>query len=156
MTLPHANDGTGRRVAAHHPGRIYDTTARALLKERKFDPEDLNKTLISEKEPGPAIPPWRSAFLKGHFEVVQWLLRNGALASPRDAVDDGGIDAAIRRRDVRQEDNNDFWGSGPNDRRCGRGHETPEESRILFNYCAREYLSYHRRRRRHRHHPWQN
>ena len=43
--------------------------------------------------------PLRIALQRGHFEVVQWLLQNGALA-PRDAVDGGGIDVMVMRTDL--------------------------------------------------------
>ena len=45
--------------------------------------------------------PLRVALENGHFEVVQWLILNGALAL-RDDMDGGGIDDAIMRSDLRQ------------------------------------------------------
>ena len=176
MTLPHANDGHGRLVAAHHKEE-YDTTARALLKERKFDPEDLNKACSIEDWYHPVTPliyfcwkgnlemvryliargadcrkrdakgcfpmfaaaagghleivrflshecgahadirkltmdgysPLTIALYNDHFDIVEWLIRNGALSSsPHDAVDGGVIDDAIMRRDLRQE-TGDHW-----------------------------------------------
>ena len=46
--------------------------------------------------------PLRVALHNGHFHVVHWLIRNGALAPLGDA-NDGGIDDAIMRIDLRQE-----------------------------------------------------
>ena len=46
------------------------------------------------------IYPLCVAFENGHFEVVYWLILNGALASGDD-VEGGGIDDAIMRRDLR-------------------------------------------------------
>ena len=37
-----------------------------------------------------------------NIEVVYWLIRKGALSSPSDDVDGGGMDDAIMRRDLRQ------------------------------------------------------
>ena len=186
MTLPHANDGHGRLVAAFNKEE-YDTTARALLKERKFDPEDLNKACrikgwyrlysLDEARMTPLcyfiakgnLPmcqylivccgvdgrttdrdgcspllvaamyghleifqllahdggahedirklncygesPLSYALLFDYFEVVQWLIRNGALSSsPHDAVDGGDIDDMIMRRDLREASNDNWQG----------------------------------------------
>ena len=44
--------------------------------------------------------PLCTALRNGHFHVAQWLTRNGALSSPRDAVDGGSIDARVVRNDL--------------------------------------------------------
>jgi len=44
--------------------------------------------------PAHCSPKWA----RGYGQV--WLLRNGALSSPHDAVDGGGIDAMVMRRDL--------------------------------------------------------
>ena len=51
---------------------------------------------------GNGCSPLRIALHKDYFDVVWWLILNGALA-PLDDVDGGGIDDAIMRRDLRQE-----------------------------------------------------
>ena len=45
--------------------------------------------------------PLRVALYDNHFEVVQWLIRNGALTPPRDGGG-GGIDNMVMRRDLGQ------------------------------------------------------
>ena len=50
-----------------------------------------------QKQTGLGYSPLRIAFVADHFPVVQWLIRNGALAF-RDG--DGGIDDEIMRRDL--------------------------------------------------------
>ena len=45
--------------------------------------------------------PLHVALYNDHFEVVQWLILNGALSSPHDDVNGGGIDDAIVRREFR-------------------------------------------------------
>ena len=52
--------------------------------------------------------PLHVALFNDHFDVIQWLILNGALSSPDDDVNGGGIDDAILRRDLRQEDD-DNW-----------------------------------------------
>ena len=44
--------------------------------------------------------PLCTALRNGHFHVAQWLTRNEALSSPRDAVDGGGIDDRVVRNDL--------------------------------------------------------
>ena len=45
--------------------------------------------------------PLHVALFNNHVDVVQWLILNGALSSPRDDVNGGGIDDAIVRREFR-------------------------------------------------------
>ena len=71
MTLPHANDGNGRLVAAHHKEE-YDEIARALLKERKFDPEDFNQ----RNEFG--VTPMTYYCDEGNITMCQYLIAGGA------------------------------------------------------------------------------
>ena len=44
--------------------------------------------------------PLHVAFYCGHLNIVYWFTRNGALSSPRTAVDGGGIDDRVMRRDL--------------------------------------------------------
>ena len=156
-----------RRDAAAEDENYDQKVARALLKEKGFDPDDVNKKdkkgripicyyvykgnvtmvryLIARgadcrkvdakgisplfvaaalghleiikllyhdggahedigKENRSGYSPLRAAFLNNHFNVVKWLILNGALSSsPHAAVDGGGIEDAIMRRDLRQD-----------------------------------------------------
>lgn len=49
-----------------------------------------------------SLSPLRIALLRGHCNIVYWCILNKALSSPRDDVDDGGINDWIMRRDLRQ------------------------------------------------------
>ena len=62
--------------------------------------EDIRKVLRYARY---GCSPLRIALLRGHFDVVHWLILNGALA-PRDDVDGGGIDDMVMRNDLRQHD----------------------------------------------------
>ena len=58
------------------------------------------------------ISPLRIAFHGGHVDVWKWLIRNGALSSSRNDVDDGGIGATmVMRRNIRpiQDNDGDNW-----------------------------------------------
>ena len=58
------------------------------------------------------ISPLCIAFHGGHVDVWKWLIRNGALSSSRNDVDDGGIDATmVMRRNIRpiQDNDGDNW-----------------------------------------------
>ena len=46
--------------------------------------------------------PVRIALQNGRVDMAKWFIRNGALSSPHDAVDGGGIDAMVMRRDLDQ------------------------------------------------------
>ena len=46
----------------------------------------------------------RIALLRGQFDVIYWLIQNGALTPSREDVEDGGIDDMVLRRDFRQDD----------------------------------------------------
>ena len=61
--------------------------------------EDIRKVVTRT-----SLSPLSIALRHGHFSIVWWLLLNGALSSsPHDAVDGGGFDDIIMRRDLRQE-----------------------------------------------------
>ena len=51
--------------------------------------------------------PLRAALCNGHTDVFHWLILNEALLSPRADVDGGGIDDAIMRRDLRQDEHDE-------------------------------------------------
>ena len=171
----HTNDEQGPHVVAAEDEAEDDKTARALLKEKGFDPDVAHKKRINGWSVTPIIyfcyhgnfkmvryllsrgadcrkadiyghfpmfaaainghleiiqflshecgaqddirkvtglrfghSPLHVALFNDHFDVIQWLILNGALSSPDDDVNGGGIDDAILRRDLRQEDD-DNW-----------------------------------------------
>ena len=57
---------------------------------------------IRKQNTGGNFSPLRIALIRGLFNIVYWLIRNGALSSPRDDVAGGGIDDMVMRRDLRQ------------------------------------------------------
>ena len=73
-----------------------------LLFHESGTPEDIRKVARGD------YSPMYIALVRGHFNVVYWLILIGALA-PRNDVDGGGIDDATMRRDLRQDQENDDW-----------------------------------------------
>ena len=74
------------------------------------EPEDIQRVSRGDS-------PFSIALHYGHFEVAKWLLLKGALSSPRDDVDGGGIDDEIMRRDLSPRYSTDASRNGGYDKR---------------------------------------
>ena len=81
---------------------MYWAACRGLLEIVRFLSHDGGAQEDIRKDTRRGLSPLWVALGNVHFEVVYWLLLNGALAPPRYDVDGGGIDDAIMRRDLRQ------------------------------------------------------